>query len=104
MLLSLPRIAATLTSLGETEASSAGEQLAKGYPSRAVTALRRGRPSGLPTPLLSAYASKKLPPKAERIPMHIRIRRPRQCGKNFRKNVAKIPGTRTCGSPSIRPP
>jgi hypothetical protein len=42
MLLSPARIAGTLTSLGETEASSAGEQLAKGYPSRAVTDLRRG--------------------------------------------------------------
>jgi len=53
-------VAATLPSLGETEASYAGEQLAKGYSSRAVTDLRRGRPSGLPTPipLLSAHASK----------------------------------------------
>ena len=58
MLLSPPRIAATLTSPGETEANSAGEQLAKGYPSRAVTDLRRGRPSGLPTTLLSAYDPK----------------------------------------------
>ncbi len=53
------RVAATLSSLGETAASAAGEQLAKGYPSRAVTDLRQGRPSGLPTPipLLSVHAS-----------------------------------------------
>ena len=43
-------VAAILRSLGETEASPAGEQLAKGYPSRAVTDLRRGRPPGLPAP------------------------------------------------------
>ncbi len=66
------RIAATLPSLGETEASSAGEQLAEGEPGRAVAGLRLGRPSGLPAtypasgvdpgrihpPLLSAYASR----------------------------------------------
>lgn len=45
------RDAATLPSLGETEASSAGEQLAEGYPSRAVTDVRRGRLPGLPAPL-----------------------------------------------------
>lgn len=32
-----PYVGATLPSLGETEANSAGEQLAEGYPSRAVT-------------------------------------------------------------------
>ena len=35
-------VAATSASLGETEASYAAEQLRKGYPSRAVTDLRRG--------------------------------------------------------------
>ena len=50
MLLKRCGVAATLPSLGETEAGSAGEQLAKGYPSRAVTDVRPGRPSGLPAP------------------------------------------------------
>jgi hypothetical protein len=65
MRLNRPYIGATLPSLGETEASSAGEQLAEGYPSRAVTDVRRGRPPGLPapTPLLSAHASKNSRPE-----------------------------------------
>jgi hypothetical protein len=104
MLLSPPRIAATLTSLGETEASSAGEQLAKGYPSRAVTDLRRGRLPGLPAPypacapiprritqpLLFVYASKN----SRRRPNDWPERRGRRGGNNLRKNVARIPGTR----------
>ena len=71
MLLSLRCIAATLPALGETEASSAGEQLVEGYPSRAVTDRRRGRPPSLPAPYQPAVTVrpclKKLPPKAERL-------------------------------------
>lgn len=37
-----------------------------------------------PHPVTVRPCLKKLPPKAERIPMCIRIGRPRQCGKNFR--------------------
>lgn len=62
MLLSPLCIAATLTSFGETEASSAGEQLAEGYPSRAVTDARCGRPSGLPAP------SRYCPPMPQKTP------------------------------------
>ena len=63
-----PCITTRLPPLGETEASATGEQLAKGYPSRAVTDCRRGRPSYLPpssfpSPSLSAYASKNSRPK-----------------------------------------
>lgn len=62
-------VAATLPALGETEASSAGEQLAKGYPSRAVTGLRRGEALGPPHPhpVIVRLCLKKLPPKAERM-------------------------------------
>ena len=50
MVLSSPWVAVSLRLLGETEAGFAGEQTAKGYPSRAVT---QGRPAGLPRPFLS---------------------------------------------------
>ncbi len=50
MLLSRPTIAGTLASLGETEASSAGEQLAEGYLSRAVTDTTSGEACGPPQP------------------------------------------------------
>ena len=62
-------IAATLRSLGETEASSAGEQLAKGYLSRAVTDGTSGEAFGSPHPhpVTVRLCLKKLPPKAERI-------------------------------------
>ncbi len=50
MLLSRPTIAGTLASLGETEASSAGEQLAEGYLSRAVTDYTSGEVFGPPLP------------------------------------------------------
>lgn len=68
MLLSRPTIAGTLASLGETEARSAGEQLAEGYLSRAVTDYTSGEvcgppPPPLPQPLLSAHASKNSRPK-----------------------------------------
>ena len=68
MLLSRPTIAGTLASLGETEASSAGEPLAEGYPSRAVTDYTSGEvfgppPPPLPQQLLSAHASRNSRPK-----------------------------------------
>ena len=47
--LSRPEATGTLAMLGETDAGSAGEQPAEGYPSRTVTTERSGRPSGLPT-------------------------------------------------------
>ena len=57
----------TVRTLGETEASSAGEQLAEGYPSRAMTDLRQGRPPGLPAPfppsVIGRPCLQKLPPE-----------------------------------------
>lgn len=68
MYLSSSDVSATVRMLGETEASSAGEQLAKGYPSRAMTNRRQGRPSGLPVPFphpsLTVHAFKNSRPKS----------------------------------------
>ena len=92
MLLSRPTIAGTLASLGETEASSAGEQLAEGYLSRAVTDTTSGEVFGPPNPHPSAVTVrsclKKLPPKAERMacwPCPLRWPEfPENCGHVFR--------------------
>jgi len=95
VLLRLCHVAATVLALGETETSSAGEQLAEGYPSRAVTEVRRqstdrreGRRRGLPDPLSNSRYCPPMPPKTP-------ARRAEPCGKNFRKTVAIFSGTHT---------
>ncbi len=96
MCLSPPQVADKLSLLGETEASSAGEQLAKGYPGRAVTDFRSGGPAGLPGPLPPAvivrHASKnsrpkggtKRPPSQTAAASSMWSEFPEKCGQNFR--------------------
>jgi hypothetical protein len=73
MLLSRPTIAGTLALLGETEASSAGEQLAEGYPSRAVTDPTSGEVFGPPQP---PSCGRYCPPMPQKTPARRAERKP----------------------------
>ncbi len=93
MILRPRSVADILDESGETEASSAGAQLAEGYPGRVMTDNREGRASALPStlsyPVIARPCLRRLAPEG---------RNPRgwtlhQCGHNFRRNVVKFSGT-----------
>jgi hypothetical protein len=102
--LSSSEVSATVQLLGETEASSAGEQLAEGYPSRAMTNRRQGRPPGLPALFLASVIGR---PCLQKLPPEGRNRKPSGCSEKVVRISGNMwsyfpePARPTCGMEQV---